>query len=277
MKTRDIKLIVMDMDGTLLNSAQQISFDNLETLSLAQEKGITVAICTGRLPGDASLYAVQAGLPEIAILSLNGGYCMRKPHAQAYANHLLDDDALETCLRILIAEKSEFACYAQNCFIEYASDEDADKATVLAGKKGTGEGAPEYYVGMDAISRFRKGGINKIACYERNAERLVQLRCCLEGVQDIELTSAWAQSIEIMPAGINKGLAVRELTESLGLTRENVMTFGDYDNDISMIQYAGFGVAMDNAAESVKAAADYITLSNDEHGVADAIRRFALK
>lgn len=277
MNTYDIRLIVMDMDGTLLNNQQSISSENMNALALAQQQGIEIALCTGRLPGDASSYAVQAGLPEIAILSLNGSYCLHKPHGQAYTNHVLDDAALETCLRILIAEKSEFACYAQNCFIEYADEVDADKVSVLAGVKKNYEGAPKHYIGMEEINRFRNGGINKIACYDRNRERLLYLCRALEGAGSIEVTSSWAQSIEIMPKGINKGLAVRELAETLGLARDNVMTFGDYDNDVTMIEYAGLGVAMSNATDSVKSVADYITLSNDEDGVADAIRRFALK
>ncbi|NLO84017.1 MAG: HAD family phosphatase [Clostridiales bacterium] len=277
MNTYDIRLIVMDMDGTLLSSQQSISAENMKALALAQQQGIKIALCTGRLPGDASLYAVQAGLPEIAILSLNGSYCLHKPHGQAYTNHVLDDKALETCVKILIAEKSEFACYAQNSFIEYADEDDTDKVSVLAGMKKNCEGAPKYYMGMEEINRFRNSGINKISCYERDRERLPYLCRALEGVLGIEVTSSWAQSIEIMPKGINKGLAVRELAETLGLARENVMTFGDYDNDVTMIDYAGLGVAMSNATDSVKAVADYVTLSNDEDGVADAIRRFALK
>mgnify|MGYP000509024518 CR=1 FL=1 len=82
-------------------------------------------------------------------------------------------------------------------------------------------------------------------------------------------------NLELMPAGVNKGMAVAALAQRLGIGPESVMALGDYDNDVSMLSYAGVSVAMANASERARAAARYRTLSNDEDGVAHAIQRYA--
>ena len=79
-----------------------------------------------------------------------------------------------------------------------------------------------------------------------------------------------------MPQGVSKGRAVKELAEKMGIGPDQVMTVGDFDNDLSMIEYAGYGIAMGNATPKVKAAAKYVTLTNDEDGVAAAIRKYVL-
>ena len=89
----------------------------------------------------------------------------------------------------------------------------------------------------------------------------------------LELVGSLQYNIEINAAGVNKGTGLVNLGRMLGIRREEIMAFGDGDNDIAMLREAGFGVAMANADEQVKAAADYITLSNEEEGVAEAIER----
>ena len=79
MDTKDIRLIAMDMDGTLLNNHQQISPGNLQALHQARDAGIHLAICSGRLPGDIAAFAVESGLTDCALLSLNGAYQARPP------------------------------------------------------------------------------------------------------------------------------------------------------------------------------------------------------
>ena len=84
-------------------------------------------------------------------------------------------------------------------------------------------------------------------------------------------------NIEINARGVNKGTALVELGRLLGIRREEIMACGDGDNDTVMLREAGFGVAMGNAEEETKDAADYITLTNEEEGVADAIEKFVLR
>ena len=83
-------------------------------------------------------------------------------------------------------------------------------------------------------------------------------------------------NLEINAAGVNKGKAMIELGKLLGISREEIMAFGDGNNDLKMLKEVGTGVAMENAISSVKEAADYVTLSNDEEGVAKFIEKYVL-
>ncbi|MTL48593.1 HAD-IIB family hydrolase, partial [Turicibacter sanguinis] len=92
----------------------------------------------------------------------------------------------------------------------------------------------------------------------------------------LEVVSSWKNNFEVMKKGSSKGEAVKQLTKYFNLTPDEVMCIGDSENDLSMIQFAGVGVAMGNATEDVKQAAQFITTSNKEGGVANAIEHFVL-
>ena len=93
-------------------------------------------------------------------------------------------------------------------------------------------------------------------------------------IPGILVSSSIGNNLEINAEGADKGSALMRLADALGIDRGETMAFGDGENDISMLRMAGLGVAMDNAQEPVKKAADYITGSNNDSGVASAIRRF---
>ena len=94
-------------------------------------------------------------------------------------------------------------------------------------------------------------------------------------IPELEFISSWPQNIEINPGDMNKGESVRRTAQALGLTMDEVMVLGDYDNDISMLEYAGIGMAMGNSSDKVKASADYVTASVDEDGIARSVEHFA--
>ncbi len=274
MHTNEIGLIAMDMDGTLLDSHQRISRENLRALKQARAQGVRLAICSGRLPGDVAIFLLENGLEDCAILSLNGAYCLRSPLGEAFANHVLTDAALEAAVRILWDARLTFGCFAQNRLAIFEGAMSVEDETW--GTNTTGPCAPEYLYGGAGLEEARRTGVNKLLCVAGDEAVLADVRRRLEGVEGLDVTSSWKMNLELMPAGVGKGSAVKELAESLGLIARQVMAFGDYDNDESMIAYAGLGVAMANATQSVKNAAKLITLSNDENGVAWAVERRVL-
>ena len=133
---------------------------------------------------------------------------------------------------------------------------------------------------VDDICEFtEKGnkGLDKIqALFADMAERTKAWEE-LSGVRGLALVGSLGYNIEINAAGVNKGAGLVELGKLLGIRREEIMACGDGDNDTVMLREAGFGVAMGNAEEETKDAADYITLTNEEEGVADAIEKFVLR
>lgn len=275
MSAYDVRLIVMDMDGTLLNAQQQISPGNAEALRQARAQGIHLAICSGRSPGDIALFALENGLEDCALLSLNGTYCLQSPLSGVFAQHVLDDETLSAALRIIREEKQAFACYAQNRVVVCPQHQEDGHTFFVTHDQGLM--APEVLYGEEGLAHVRRQGVNKIINLAPDQQSWERTRFRLQEVAGLDVSTSWPLDFELMPKGFGKGSAVGELAQMLGISMSQVMTFGDYDNDESMIACAGIGVAMANATECIKRVAKLVTLSNDEDGVADAIYRYALK
>lgn len=268
-----IRLIAMDMDGTLLNPAQQLSPGNRQALLDAHAAGIKLAICSGRMPGDSALFALENGLEDCAILGLNGGCCQLSPTAAPYANHVLPAKTVMAVCQRLQALGMTFGCFLQNTVVIFQGRQELRKQDW--GGHWDQHGAPKMLYGGD-IAVLAAQGVNKIVCVEDDALLLSAQRRLLEEEAQLQVTSSWINNLELMPLGVDKGLAVRELAQALSLDAAQVMAVGDYDNDLPMLRYAGFAVAMGNGSQQVKAHADAVTLTNAEDGVAAAIRRWAL-
>ena len=131
---------------------------------------------------------------------------------------------------------------------------------------------------LDEAFKKYKGEILKGVCVEKEfkdklKEAKEELIAC---TTDLEVVSSWDDNFEIMKKGSSKGEAVQMLAKYLGVSQEEVMCIGDSENDLSMITWAGTGVAMGNAIDSVKDVANYVTADNKHGGVAEAIRKFVL-
>ena len=270
-----VQLIAMDMDGTLLNKAQQITPATLEALRLAQKKGVKLAICSGRCVGDSGLFALKYGFEDMAILGLNGAYCLENPRAEAYVNHVMETKTAEYCWQLARSEKITMGCFLQNQIAVFQGDT-PNEDIFWCGSWGKRPRAPVLLEGEEAFWNAFQHGMNKMVFIDENGTKLPQLQKHLETLPQIDVTASWWNNLELMPHGIEKGRAVKELAEKLRISPENVMAIGDYDNDLGMLRYAGVSVAMENASESVKKCARYHTLSCEEDGVAEAVRRFVL-
>lgn len=274
MTDQAVALIAMDMDGTLLDSRQRLTPGNLKALREAQEAGIRLAICSGRLPGDVAMFLDEAGLRDCAILSLNGACCLERCMEGMFFNQCLDGPTLESAVEILSRARFPFGCFAQNRLAIFEGDfpvEDEFWGTYTSGRF-----APQYLYGREGLGVLKARGVNKLLCMARDEAELERVRCELAALPGLNVTSSWSMNLELMPAGVNKGVAVAFLARRLGIGPDRVMALGDYDNDVSMLSYAGVSVAMANASERARAAAKYRTLGNDQDGVAYAIRRYAL-
>lgn len=272
MNTYDIRLIAMDMDGTLLNSRQEISEGNVRALRMARERGVHIALCSGRCCGDNRSFAEHYGLGDVAILSLNGAYCLLPGQSEPYESHAFTPDALAQCLALLKVLGNDYGCFSANRIV-YVFSSERSQLNQWVGRLWT-KHAPECLYGADALGQLQT--VNKFIYVDNDPAHLEESRERFRRIDGLNVTSSWYNNLEIMPVGADKGAAVRGLAKRLGIPLEQVMTFGDNDNDLGMIECAGLGVAMANANERVKSAAKYVTLTNDEDGVADAVSRFVL-
>lgn len=271
-----IKMIGLDLDGTLLNTKKELSRYSREILQRVIQKGIIVLVATGR---------PFTGIPEE----------LRNFHGMRYAltsngARILDTEKQEVLVEELLPRTDAiralkvFRKYDTMQEIYYDGQGYADKEKLLNVDryhhnphmrpyvKNSRKGVPDVL----AMAEEREQDMDKIQGLFADMEERAAAWKELEQDPKLELVGSLKYNIEINTAGVNKGKGLVKLGELLGIRREEIMACGDGDNDITMLKEVGFGVAMANAEQAVLEAADYITSSNDEDGVAKAIEKFVL-
>ncbi|MDQ7726696.1 Cof-type HAD-IIB family hydrolase [Bacillus halotolerans] len=241
----NIKLIAIDMDGTLLNDEQLISDENRNAIREAEDKGVYVVISTGRTLMTCRELAESLKLSSF-LITANGSEIWDS-NFNLVERKLLHTDHIKMMWDLRNKHNTNFWASTVN-------------------KVWSGE-FPENITDHEWL----KFGFDIEDDDIRN-EVLAELR----KNKELEITNSSPTNIEVNALGINKAAALAKVSEKLGFTMENVMAMGDSLNDIAMIKEAGLGVAMGNAQDVVKETADWITDTNIEDGVAKAIRHWVL-
>ncbi|PZD94367.1 phosphoglycolate phosphatase [Paenibacillus sambharensis] len=244
------RLIALDMDGTVLNDRQEISRENAEWIHRAMEAGITVCFSTGRGFESAVPYADQLGLAT-PMITVNGSEIWHQPHV-LHKRTLMNAAMIKRLHELAMQSDVWFWAYAVEGL--YNRERWIKPADNYEGQHWLKFG---YYTENDTL---REGILAEISEW---------------GGLEITNSSPW--NIELNPAGVSKAAALEELCGLLGITMQQVVAMGDSLNDLAMIRAAGLGVAMGNGQDAVKAEADFVTLTNDEHGVAHAIEHIVMK
>ena len=272
-----IKLICIDMDGTLLVNDHDISEENKQAVMEAVNKGIHVAITTGRIYNCAKLYSESIGL-KTAIISSNGAFIGDMNGNEIYKNplSLKEIKDIET-----IAKKYNFLFYLTANFGLISTEELPENNLYKVLNKSLKEEDKvllKVVKDMDEAYNLYPNDLLKAMCIcKGNMEDLAKARQELHKLNpNLQTVASWKNNFEIMRTDCSQGYAVEKLAKSLNLTRDEVMCIGDSENDLSMIEYSGTGVAMGNALDMVKSAATYITDTNVNSGVAKAINKFVL-
>lgn len=270
-----IKMIGLDLDGTLLTSDKKLLPFTRQVLTEAIERGIQVLMATGR---------PYTGIPEELrklpgiryALTSNGARILDTQTGKALIEHLLPLESAKKALEIL--QKYDTL---QEVYFEgqgYAEAEKLDRISRYHHNPHMWEYVRSSRKPVDSLPELiaREGrDMDKVQALFADMGELAQAWKELERYEELVLVSSLGYNIEINAAGVDKGIGLMELGELLGFCPEEIMACGDGDNDIQMLERAGIGIAMGNAEEKVKAAADYITETNDEEGAAKAIIRYA--
>ncbi len=274
-----IKLICIDMDGTLLDNDHNVSNENKQALIEARDKGIVIAITTGRLFTSAKYYSDLIGI-NAPIISSNGAYIREKDSSKVIYESAL---SLDECLEIYdISRKYSFETYFNTHNTAISSTEfKEDHAYAITNKLLKEEDKIKFKVAPDLkdILRELEGDVLKSISINKSSENddeLLEAKNEFINLNKYEVVSSGLHNFEVMKKGTSKGNAVKQLAEILGITRDEIMCIGDSENDLSMIKFAGIGVCMGNGLDLLKEEADYITDTNINSGVAKAIRKFAL-
>lgn len=273
----DIKLIAMDMDGTLLQDNNLgISPDDVAALRAAQAAGIQLALCSGRIPDDMSFHAIDIGVP-MHILGLNGTCTLDAPLGNITHSDCIPDadarairDLLQTC-------DVAYGMFSGHDLMTSVSLSEA-QLRLFFGANVLRPGSRTHIACDQAFADvLLDRGVNKYMIFAESEAPLAQVRARIADMNlAVDVTSSWINNLEVNPRGAHKGKALEALAAALNIPLRQVMAIGDNDNDIPMLQAAGVSVAMGNGTPNAKAATDYITIPNHQSGVAAAIRTLAL-
>lgn len=274
------KLICIDMDGTLLNNKHEISERNKEAIKKATEKGVKVAVTTGRLFASAKYYASLIGV-KTPIISCNGAFIREKDENKVIYESVLNESQLERIYDVIKKYDIDMAYFNTPDTViseKFVPEEHGYK--VMNRMMGESEEKVMFSEGIDFREAFKLHGkhILKAICIENDnkVSELFKAKEELKKYEDLEVVSSSPNNFEVMNSGTSKGSAVKVLADILHINKEEVMCLGDSENDLSMIEFAGLGVAMGNAEGFLKEKANYITDTNENDGVAKAIEKFVL-
>ena len=268
----EIKLIALDLDGTLLTGNKRLSPRNRAALEAAAAAGIEIVPSTGRF---------YRGIPEAVralpfvrnAITINGAHVVNLRSGETiYSAEIPRDDAA-SLLEYLDTLPVIYDCYVDGWgyitgAMQDRAEEYIDYAPSLQMVRELRSPVPE----LKAFLRAQDRGVQKLQLFTRDRPfRDGLLGALAERWPDMVFTVSLPNNIEINCAAADKGKALLALAEYLGIREEQTMAFGDGTNDLAMIRAAGCGVAMENAAPEVKAAAERVTGSCDDDGVAQVI------
>lgn len=256
-------LICTDLDGTLYKNDKTISAENREAIDYFKREGGHFTFVTGRLPY-YSLDAARAVSPNVPFGCINGGGVYDSVTDRYVYMKELDREAL--------------------LLVDYIYREMPRVGVQLCGFYKT------YFARENEATDYFRAvtGVPRADCdYKNFSEPLAKIMFCTTDASEMERTIELLTNheladrfdfvrservlFELLPKGVDKGVAVRKLAEHLGIDERDTVAVGDYDNDAAMLRAAGVGIAVSNASPAAKAAADVITVSNEEHAIAKII------
>ncbi len=264
-----IRLVALDLDGTLMDDSMVIRSDRVRrTISAALERGVVVTLATGRMFDFAIPFARELGITA-PLICYQGGLIQSPDSDVPLYRATMEPSLMREVLAWQAERDYHFVLYAdEDVFL----DEQRHPETFYRHMLG------ERLIWVDDFRLVleQHAPVKFLVFVEpHEAERVqAELRQRFDG--QMELAQSHAIIVEGNPLGVSKGDALRRLAAHLDIPQAQVMAVGDQDNDTTMITWAGLGVAMGNGSPAVKAAADWIAPPLSEEGAAVAIERFVL-
>ena len=265
------KMIVLDLDGTLTNNKKEITPHTKQALMQAQAAGVHVVLASGRPTYGIVPLAEELKLKDNGgyILAFNGGKIIDCTNNEVLFEQKLDEQLVPILFQEAQKAGMEILTYQGEGIAATNKDDEYVQHEAFINKMPVMQ--------YDDVLNQLVYPINKCLIVGDPTplhELEIRLAKELEGKMDVYRSADFF--LECVPLGIDKARSLDRLISSLGISREEVIACGDGYNDLSMIRFAGLGVAMANAAKDIQSEADFVTLSNEEDGVAHVIEHFIL-
>lgn len=265
------EILVLDIDGTLTNSNKEISTVTKKAIKAIQKRGHHVVLASGRPTAGIMPVAKELNLEEYGgyILAFNGAKVINCKSKEVIFQNTIPVDLIPHIYQAAIEEKVGIISYDDTSIITSSKiDEYIEKESKI-------NHMPIKTV--DDFVSYINFPINKcLMTGEPNYLAEVEKRMKERFGDKLSVYRSEPFFLEIMPQNIDKANSLERLLDTLHMSKEQMISCGDGYNDITMIQYAGKGVAMGNAHKEIQEIADYVTLTNDEDGVAHVIDKFML-
>ncbi|VFP78459.1 Sugar phosphatase YidA [Candidatus Erwinia haradaeae] len=265
-----IRLIAIDIDGTLLNQKREITLRVQQAVRTVNQRGVAIILATGR-----PFIGIQRYLKELELnrddqycITNNGALVQNVVNGESLLEVLLTFDDYLYCEYLSRVLNVHFQAFSKKEM--FTSNKDISKYTV---REAWMTGIPLRYCDvsdMDSNLMFPKlMMIDSSECLDSAVASLP-----IEVFKQFNIMKSAPCYLEILNKRVNKGFSLSFLAKKMGLNRKEVMAIGDQENDLAMLEYAGTSVAMGNSIDVVKEAAKFVTNSNQEDGVARAIEEF---
>ncbi|MDD3168345.1 MAG: Cof-type HAD-IIB family hydrolase [Eubacteriales bacterium] len=267
-----VRLIVSDLDGTLLRDDHTLSEYTKAVIHRVSEQGVDFMLATGRIFGGARQYAKELKL-NTPILACNGALIKEAAGKLLYGKPLLDE-TLGEIFQLLTDNHYYFHCYGEESF--YTREFGNSLTAFYSFNTGLPEEERFPMVEIDPIELIGKDTIYKVLARCEGEEERKVLYSSLSEIAGASVTVSWHNTFDICADGVSKASAIERYAKKNGIRQSEILCFGDNYNDMDMLQYAGLGIAVENGVKELKEAADYVTANNNADGVARAIERFVL-
>ena len=275
-----LKTIVMDIDGTLLNSEKIISPRTRDKLIEAQKQGIKVVLASGRPTQGMIALAEQLEMDKYEgfLVSYNGGSVYDVKTKEILFNQAIPTDVANAILKhlsnfdVVPMVDHEDYMYVSNAYFDMNFAPPAGYMNIVHYES---RGGNFKVCEVDDFSKVITNPVNKILV-AGNPDHLQEIHQAMFDPFKDTVTAAFSAPFyfEYTDKGIDKAKALDIVFPKMGILAENMIAFGDGQNDRSIIEYAGIGVAMGNAVPEILDIADEVTLTNDEDGIAAMLDRF---
>ncbi|MGL5870302.1 Cof-type HAD-IIB family hydrolase [Clostridium chrysemydis] len=281
-----MRLIATDLDGTLLNSKSEISRENKLALLKAQEKGVKIVLATGRMFNDAKNIFKDIDLDIPYIISSNGSM-IHNYSGEEIHSFPIDKDVLKKVLPFLQRNNYYYALFGATKLFEPKDSNQRIIADFYKSKIKKDIPEKELDDLLNFFNKEQKSEIHKFDSLDEffklnedvfnlvsvsfDIDKLNEGKRAFRDIPGISIFSSNTNNFEIINENCSKGNALEIVAESLGVSLKEIMTIGDNFNDVSMLKKSKISVAMGNAHSDIKEIASFVTLDNNNHGVAHAI------
>ncbi len=271
----NIKMVVADLDGTMLSDDKTICKENLAAVEELRKAGIIVTVATGRSFIMAQRYFDELSLDTV-VATYNGGLVYNLGQKKDISVTSFSDETVNDFVDFVRGRTDDVFIYSRECLYANIESEHIRRFYTYNKTAQQTKDTLPIYSSKEFFAKEKKDAILKFGLQNDNIPQLLEWFEILKTNPNFTIVNSMPNFLEIMPKGVSKGSALQHFSDFYGISVDNMAVFGDEENDASMFEVAGFSFVMGNARDNVKKYGDYVVGDNNHAGFADGVRKYIL-